>query len=324
MSLRRRVPAASTIVLGFAATATLALAVVAMLGSGHGIGLRPVPVPTGLKVATWNMEWLTQRPAGGPDLPDDAAPKRDDDIRTLARYAARLDAGVAALEEVDTADLVARIFPPDRYQILITQDPVVQKVALVVRRGIPVERHPDLVALDVARPGRRHLRSGLDVTLVLDGRPLRLLAVHLKSGCWEGALQDSKRDACIDLAAQLPVLQAWIAARQREGIPFLVLGDFNRRLKAGDALLAGLDDAAPLAVATAGRASPCWGGEDFIDQILAGGPARGWLQPGSLRVLVYRETDAASKERLSDHCPVSVRLAPPKQSQGTGHTRSST
>ncbi len=303
MSPRRRVPAAVTI--------ALASAIVATLGAGYGIGLDPAPAPTGLKIATWNMEWLTQRPAGGPDLPDDAAPKRDDDIRTLARYAVRLDAAVAALEEVDSADLVARIFPPDRYRILITRDAVVQKVALAVRSGIPVERHPDLTALDVARPGRRPLRSGLDVTLTLEGHPLRLLAVHLKSGCWEGPLQASAKDACIDLAAQLPVLQAWIAARRREGVPFLVLGDFNRRLKAGDALLAGLDEAAPLDVATAGHASPCWGGEDFIDQILAGGPARRWLQPASLRVLVYRETDPASKERLSDHCPVSVRLTAP-------------
>ena len=300
--------------LGLALAVTLVLALALTLGVGHGIGLpvRPTPTLTGIKVATWNMEWLTLRPAGGPDLPDDAAPKRDDDIATLARYAARLDAAVVALEEVDTAALVARIFPPDRYRVLVTGDPVVQKVALAVRRDIPVERHPDLTALDVAAPGQRHLRSGLDVTLTLDGHPVRLLAVHLKSGCWDGPLQGSKKLACVDLAAQLPVLQAWIAARQSEGVPFLILGDFNRRLKTGDALLAGLDAAAPLAVATQGHASPCWGGEDFIDQILAGGPARQWLQPASLRVLVYRETDPILKERLSDHCPVSVRFAVPK------------
>ncbi len=303
MTLRR--PGRLAAAIGLALSAALAAA----LAVSRGIGPGAAPPPVGLKVATWNMEWLTARPAGGPDLPDDAAPKRDDDIRTLARYAARLDAAVVALQEVDTPALVARIFPPDRYQVLITADPVVQKVALVVRRGIAVIRHPDLVALDVAAPGRRRLRSGLDVTLTLDGRPLRLLAVHLKSGCWDGPLQGSTRDACVDLTRQLPVLQAWIGARRGEGVPFLVLGDFNRRLKSGDALLAGLDAAAPLAVATAGHASPCWGGEDFIDQILAGGPARQWLRPSSLRVLVYRETDPALKERLSDHCPVSVRLA---------------
>ena len=295
----------------FAAIGVIGLLV---LAAASALALRPAPLSgrAGIKVATWNMEWLTTRPAGGPDLPDDAAPKRDDDIATLARYASRLDAAVVALEEVDTAALVARIFPPDRYQIFITADPVLQKVALAVRRGISVLRHPDLLALDVAAPGHRHLRSGLDVTLTLDGHQIRMLAVHLKSGCWEGPLQQSRKGACLDLARQLPVLQGWIAARRLEGVPFLVLGDFNRRLKDGDALLAGLDDAAPVVSATAGRASPCWGGEDFIDQILAGGPARDWLQPGSLRVLVYRETDPALKERLSDHCPVSVRLMPPR------------
>lgn len=267
--------------------------------------------PPGIKIATWNMEWLTSRPAGDPALPDDAAPKRDADIAILAGYAAQLQATVVALEEVDDPALVARIFPPDRYQVLITNDQVVQRVALAVRRDVIVTRHPDLAALDVSRPGRRHLRTGLDATLTIGGTALRVLAVHLKSGCWEGPLGDTHRAACADLAAQLPVLQTWIGARQAEGAAFVVIGDFNRRLKADDMFLAGLQRAAPLGVATAGHASPCWGGEDFIDQILAGGPAQLWMQPDSLRVLVYRETSPDMKERLSDHCPVSVRFSLP-------------
>jgi hypothetical protein len=34
------------------------------------------------------------------------------------------------------------------------------------------------------------------------------------------------------------------------------------------------------------------------------------MQPATLRVLTYRES-ADWKDRLSDHCPVSVRFAPP-------------
>jgi exonuclease III len=63
--------------------------------------------------------------------------------------------------------------------------------------------------------------------------------------------------------------------------------------------------------ATEGRASPCWGGEAFIDHIMLGGAAREWLQPDTLRVLTYRETGAEWQQRLSDHCPVSVRLRVP-------------
>jgi hypothetical protein len=42
-----------------------------------------------------------------------------------------------------------------------------------------------------------------------------------------------------------------------------------------------------------------------------GGPARAWIEAGSLKVMIYKETDPAWKDRLSDHCAVSVRLAPP-------------
>ena len=41
------------------------------------------------------------------------------------------------------------------------------------------------------------------------------------------------------------------------------------------------------------------------------GAARDWLVADSLRVLTYRETGGEWKQRLSDHCPVSVRLRLP-------------
>ena len=44
---------------------------------------------------------------------------------------------------------------------------------------------------------------------------------------------------------------------------------------------------------------------------MAGGAARGWMQPDTLRVLVYRETGPEAKDHLSDHCPVSVRFRLP-------------
>jgi hypothetical protein len=48
-----------------------------------------------------------------------------------------------------------------------------------------------------------------------------------------------------------------------------------------------------------------------VDHIIAGGAARGWMQADSLRVLVYREQGRDWRERLSDHCPVSVRFRLP-------------
>ena len=271
-----------------------------------------------IKVATWNLDWLTLRHAGDPELPDDVGGREPSDFTVLAGYATKLDADVVAIEEVDGPVPAGMLFPPARYHVLMTADDVVQRVGLAVRDGIVVERHPDVTGLDVESTARHRLRSGLDATLVLDGTRLRVLAVHLKSGCWSPREEREGRPACGDLMRQVPVLSTWMAARRSEGVPFLVLGDFNRRLVEGDRVLAALNDAAPLTSATWGLSSPCWEGEDFIDQILAGNDARNWMEAGSLRVLTYRGADPARKDHLSDHCPVSVLLTLPGASIGTG------
>jgi hypothetical protein len=77
-----------------------------------------------------------------------------------------------------------------------------------------------------------------------------------------------------------------------------------------EAMQTALQQAAPLIRVTEGQSDPCWNGGSFIDHIFLGGAARAWEVPGSLRVLTYGSDAPADKERLSDHCPVSVRLAP--------------
>lgn len=264
-----------------------------------------------LKFSTWNLSWLTLRPAGGPDLPEDVQPKRAPDIDTLRRYALLLDADVVAFSEVDGPELAARVFPLDRYRIHITGDSVVQRTGFAIRRGIAFTANPDLVALDVYKNAKYHLRSAADVTLDLPSGPLRLLAVHLKSGCREEALDTRANPACGTLALQLPHLRDWAGQRQAEGLPFVLMGDFNRWMEGRDGFFAELHRAGPLLRAEAGKHSPCWGGAGFLDHIIAGGTARAWMRPDSLRVLVYRENTAEMKERLSDHCPVSVRFDVP-------------
>ncbi len=264
-----------------------------------------------LKLATWNMEWLTLRRTGDPALPADVHPKAEDGFEALRRYAIALDADVVAFQEVDGAEAAARVFTPDRYEFVLTGDKVVQRVGFAVRRGLAFERNPDLVGLDFDPEAIHRLRSGVDITLVLPGGRLRLLGVHLKSGCHSDPLTSSTRRTCATLRQQVPALQGWIRQRREEGAPFVLMGDFNRRMEGRDQLLAALSAAAPLVRATEGHASPCWGGNSFIDHILAGGAARGWMQPETLRVMVYRETDEAARARLSDHCPVSVRFRLP-------------
>ena len=75
-------------------------------------------------------------------------------------------------------------------------------------------------------------RWGTDITITLGDRQLRLLSVHLKSGCWSTE-QDSDSSAyrtqiCTTLRNQIYEVRAWADRREDEGTAFGILGDFNR------------------------------------------------------------------------------------------------
>jgi len=256
-----------------------------------------------LKIATWNLDWLTNRPASERFLPSDVTPRQDADFARLAAYARQLNADVVAIEEVDGPRSVAALFPRELYSVHMTGDRIMQRVGIAVRRGIHYTVNPDVTALAEAR-----LRSGADITLHIGTHDLRMLAVHLKKGCRKGNLARATGSACAALRDQLGPLTQWIRDRMSAGEAFVIAGDFNRWMDGRDSFLKTLRQAAPLARATEGHSSPCWGGENFIDHILAGGAAAAWMRPDTLKVLVYQETDPALKDRLSDHCAVSVRF----------------
>jgi endonuclease/exonuclease/phosphatase family metal-dependent hydrolase len=199
-----------------------------------------------LRIATWNLEHLAERNGEG------CRPRTDADYALLRRHAAALDADVIAFQEVESEAAARRVFTPDAWNVLIEarrdapsggcrglagQSLRAQKVGVAVRKGLVFTRHADLRELGLGRDG---LRWGVDVT-VMGPQPVRLLAVHLKSGCNSGRAP-TDRD-CDVLFAQLPVLERWVDARADEPRPFAVLGDWNRRLGSrGDAFWARIDD----------------------------------------------------------------------------------
>jgi endonuclease/exonuclease/phosphatase family metal-dependent hydrolase len=256
-----------------------------------------------LKFSTWNIGWATLRPPS--ELPRDVIRRSESDWRLLRAYAQRLDADVVALQEVDGPEIAARIFDPRSYAFFFAEEDDTQRTGFAVRRNLRVTRNGDLLGLDLRPDARFSLRRGADITIEAGGNRIRLLSIHLKAGCMEGSMDRSRE--CDDLTQQAMVLAGWIAQRRRENMPFLIMGDFNRRMRGpDDEFLARLN--APLARATENQSSPCFagsrGGRPFIDHILAGGAARGWMLPDTLRVMVYAERDA--RDRVSDHCPVSV------------------
>ena len=281
--------------------------------AGRGQAPAETRTPAGeLKLATWNIAWLTSRDHL---LPRDRTQRRPSDLDLLAGYARRLDADILALQEVDGPEAAARVVDPRRYAFYFPAEEDLQRSGFAVRHGLRVTQNRDLEALDLNPQARFSLRRGTDITVDSGNARIRLLSLHLKSGCASGSSGRDEND-CEQLARQGEILARWIASRRAEGIPFALLGDFNRTMtNPNDELWRSLTANAPLLRATEGVSNPCWsgarGGRSFIDHILLGGPARDWLVPDSFRVLVYAERDPGYRVRLSDHCPISLRLRLP-------------
>jgi endonuclease/exonuclease/phosphatase family metal-dependent hydrolase len=261
-----------------------------------------VSPPSELRLATWNLEWLSSRLEAG------VVKRRQEDYDRLARYADRLDADVVAFQEVDGEAAARRVFSPDRYAFHVAAESDVQRAGFAYKKSLTVEKHPDYRELDVGG-----VRAGVDLTVSLAGKQLRLLSVHLKSGCFDGPLT-KPGSSCEKLAAQLPKLEAWIDARAAERVPFAVLGDFNRRLFArpDEPFWAELDDGEPpeadLSSPGMGRGAECWGAKypSFISHIVLGKSAALLVKPGSFTEHAYDAADRPNKGVISDHCPLSI------------------
>ncbi|MFK0299612.1 endonuclease/exonuclease/phosphatase family protein [Brevundimonas sp. NPDC090276] len=270
---------------------------------------------TPLKVASWNLEHLAARDGQG------CRPREEADYALLRRHADALGADVIAFQEVENRAAAERVFDPAKYEVVMSTRPESvrgpecrglsgrhiqnQAVGFAIRKGVVWSRNADLSALALGNP---NLRWGVDVT-VTRGRPLRLLAVHLKSGCNSGRAPTDPD--CPVLFEQGPVLETWIDDRARTGEAFVVLGDWNRRLASrGDAFLAEINDGEPagaaLTLAGGGRQANCKARyREFIDFIVLGTNAAERLEPGSFEEYVY---GAPETEHPSDHCPISVQV----------------
>jgi endonuclease/exonuclease/phosphatase family metal-dependent hydrolase len=263
-----------------------------------------------LTLASWNIEHLAERNGSG------CRPRTEADYAAMRAYVKTLDADVVAFQEVESKAAAERVFSPAQWTVVIEERTArarggacrgeqgltinAQRTGFAIRNGLPFERQPDYTALQL---GNRDLRSGVDVIVrPPGGEPMRLLSVHLKSGCNSG----NTREACPVLFRQVPVMEAWIDDRAGEGMRFAVLGDFNRRLAMpADAVWSDWDDASPpnadLALASGDRPAQCNPRyRDFIDFIVLDRRATADLQAANEHMY--------TADALSDHCAVSARL----------------
>jgi len=317
------------------------------LGWGSAFGSPGEPT-SGLTLATWNLEWLMtpaeharlsascqrQQPRSDeralPCTPGRKPPpaRTAADFDALARSAQALRSNqgvdVVALQEVDGPEAARQVFRQGWKVDCFTRRAHPQKVGFAIREGVPHRCNGDLQALDVDGG----TRAGSDISL-WPGTPheVRLLAVHLKSGCFTGKL-DRSFAPCARLRQQVPVVEAWVDQRVRDGVAFAILGDFNRHLDKDARHPAGPDEAAPLNLMQAWSDDAPRGAEllrategqrylgcdaddrhnQYIDDILID---RRLADRNKNRRFARLPFDAGDAGRtLSDHCPVIWSLKP--------------
>ena len=271
----------------------------------------PVGLAGELHVAAWNLEHLDDKNREG------CVGRTDADYTVLARRIGELGADVVAFQEIENAAAAHRVFPASDWYIEVSGRPPIQRsracwgkpearlghlaTGFAIRRGVAYRRHDDLTALG---GGRAFQRWGTDITVMVADTELRLLSVHLKTGCW-GRKQDrdnGSRKTCATLRVQIERLKAWVDARRTEDTAFVILGDFNRRLALPDdwawAVLS--PPSAPLILLTEGVPFRCdFRYPAFIDHLVVGGGAEALLVTGSFREL-------PRQGQHPDHCAVSA------------------
>lgn len=260
----------------------------------------PVANGSALRLVAWNMEWLSDKPGHG------TVKRSVADYHALAGYAATVDPDIAALQEVAGERAVQRVFDSTKYNIYVTQETGVQRVALVWKKGIDLKVVGEVEAL-----GPGGLRESPDALVTTAIGRFRLLGVHLKSSCFSDNLQTTRKDACLTLREQMGIVEEWAEARHAEGVPFVILGDFNRRFSARDDAWAGLNDESPagfrLVAPTIGQRANCRDGRyrDYIDHIVLSSSLATRMVPGSFQQWNYRNWE---RYVLSDHCAIGVDL----------------
>ena len=272
------------------------------------------PEASHLRIATWNLEHLNDTDAAG------CVPRDQTDYDAIADRIREIDPDVVAFQEVENTAAALRVFPAAHWHVEVSTRPEPsgaarecwglpgqylehQATGFAIRKEIAYQRNEDLDSLGRRAPT---LRWGTDITVTLGDRQLRLLSVHLKTGCWS-AEQDSdanRTETCATLSDQILEVRAWADRREDEGVAFGILGDFNRRFAVRDdwAWRELSPESSPLDLLTADLESRCDPKyEEFIDHIVLDDDAAALLVPESTR-------EWPRHDDHPDHCAVSADL----------------
>lgn len=309
--------------------------------------LSPAPVPLSgdtevdrVRIASWNIANLhfeNDRP-----LPDrnNAQARSQNDFERLAAYVDRINPDILALQEVNGPEAVKRILSEEEYEIVVS-DRFAQDTAsgaetdhiytaIAVRKDRPAVfiaggTYEELSVLHDSGNDPHPTRAGSEVLVDLPNwAPLQVMSVHLKSGCHNGSLEPPRTEDCITLAKQREPLEAWVDELTEEDMPFIIAGDWNRRIdhfQQGDHVWGEIDDSDPMPLYLfrfpQGISSRCLEGtnghfQEPIDFIFVDEQAARWADVESFRIKDFDPADTSDFRQVSDHCPVIINLIFPR------------
>ena len=307
-----------------ARAASVALSALGLFGLSHNLGQADI-----IRIASWNLNNLHF--ISGEALRPRAPARTDADFTILKQYQHRLNADVVAVQEVNGPQAARRVFPQTDYDLYFSGRYVEDKktgresdriyTGFAVRKGVfatvTKADYEDLSRMH-GQPGRP-TRWGVQLKLQIESRSLYLLNVHLKSGCSRGNLNTPRSSSCETLGEQADPLERWIDTMQRLGVPFIVLGDFNRAFdvhKHRDHLWRRLDDDEPAGLdlyrIPFKTESECWLGTGLhypepVDFFVLNRVAWTGFRARSFTELNYDPIHRNATRRLpSDHCPILI------------------
>ena len=296
-------------------------------------------IPDQIRIASWNIADFHHQ-TGIEARPDIGTRRYSADFLALERYAKLLDADIVALQEIATREAAERLFPVSEYRVFMSSrytedlkqrhgEDIYTAIAIRKKRNITVVQQRDVVGLQIdpaaeelANPESqvKPTRRGTAVELRINNEVLWVMSIHLKSGCNQiRKLHKSRQRSCQALWQQRVPIKRWMEERRNSGHAFVIAGDFNRRFGQLDnrgLLWSYLDDFKPDRLikfpVTERRACPTRKGKSTepIDWIVMSNEMGQRVVDSSYQELRWTyEEKKYHRNRLSDHCPISVDVA---------------
>ncbi|AHA27533.1 endonuclease/exonuclease/phosphatase family protein [Candidatus Liberibacter americanus] len=268
-----------------------------------------------VRLASWNINTLSE--ISGKSILKNSVIRTDSDYDLLKKYAQEINADIVSLQEMGSYNAIKRIFPEDIWNILYAENDSGDSIhtAIVIRKEKIkiIEKNYISTTInenDIPVMGQR---NAVELLFKVNGKKVWLLCVHLKSACHLDHLA-SYNKSCAILNKQAIWLNRWINKRKNENMPFIISGDFNRKINRygeDDEFWQQISNNTNLIRFPYYKRSKCqanhYKNSEPIDFFIMNKLAYQYHVEGSFYEFSYRNQDIKERRyNLSDHCPIII------------------